>query len=201
MRKKLAAMALAALSLAGCIGKGGPVEEYLRVSADPARCERQAAGGERVAVGIKRLRVADALDRQSVMTARGRVMTPSLRWYWEASPGRLAEQALAAAINCSGSLAAVLPVRYSSDTPVVVTGTVTDFQVQERTMTLDAAVELQAWDRDGKSLSNSGKLAASVPVVALDAAAIADGGARALDELSSKAVSWLERTASRNAGK
>jgi len=199
--KKFALAAAALLSLAACIGKGGPVEEYLRVAPDPGRCESQAAGQSRVAVGIKRFRMADALDRQSVMMARGRVMTPSLRWYWEASPGKLAEQSLAAAINCSVKLAAVLPIRYTSDTPVVVTGSVTVFQVQEGTMTVEVSMELQAWAQDGKSISDGRTFSASERISSLSATAIADGGAKALENVSNQAVAWLEAVAVRSASK
>ncbi len=197
--RRLVWMVLAVLALGGCFGKPGPVEEYLRVSAQ-APCETAQAAGKVVTVGVKRFACADALDRQAVMVAHGRVMTPSLRWYWEASPGALSEQAVVTAVNCSTGMAAIWPMRASSEPDFTVSGRVLSFVVREDAKTMEASLELQLWDKNGKSVGTAGTLTVSAPVPVMDGAGIADAGARALRELSDKAAQWLSSRASGRSG-
>lgn len=181
---------LAVVLLGGCLGKPGPVEQYLRVSPQAGGCaDTQAV--KAVSVGVKRFDTADALDRQSVMLAQGRVMSPSLRWYWEASPGEMIEQNLASAINCTPGLAAVTPVRSSSEVSFVVSGAVTAFAVQSEGRTLEVAVRVQLWEGSGGKALGASQFAATQPVQALDAASIADAGARAVAEVSASAAQWV----------
>ena len=178
--------------LGGCLGKPGPVEEYLRVGGGDAACAQEMLTGKaRVAVALRQVKSADALDRQAVMLARGRVMSPSLRWYWEASPCRLAEQALVRAVNCTPGLAAIWPVRSTTEAPLSMTVTLTAFEVQEQPPVMNAAMDCQIWDGSGTKMLAARTFSAQVPARALDAQAIAEAGSKALSGLSGEAAQWV----------
>ncbi|KAF0233369.1 MAG: hypothetical protein FD177_1762 [Desulfovibrionaceae bacterium] len=178
--------------LGGCLGKPGPVEEYLRVGGGDAACSQDTQTGKvRLAVALRQVKSADALDRQAVMLARGRVMSPSLRWYWEASPCRLAEQALVRAVNCTPGLAAIWPVRSSTEAPLSMAVTLTAFEVQEQPTVMNAAMDCQIWDGSGTKLLAARTFSAQVPAQALDAQAIAEAGSKALSGLSGEAAQWV----------
>lgn len=182
----------AAVFLGGCLGKPGPVEEYLRVGGGDAPCARELETGKaRVAVALRQVKSADALDRQAVMLARGRVMSPSLRWYWEASPCRLAEQALVRAINCTPGMAAIWPVRSSTEAPMSMSVTLTSFEMQEQPPVMNAAMDCQAWDASGTKMLAARSFAIQVPARALDATSIAEAGSKALSGLTSEAAEWM----------
>lgn len=178
--------------LGGCLGKPGPVEEYLRVGGGDAACAQEMHTGKaRVAVALRQVKSADALDRQAVMLARGRVMSPSLRWYWEASPCRLAEQALVRAVNCTPGLAAIWPVRSTTEAPLSMTVTLTAFEVQEQPPVMNAAMDCQIWDGSGTKLLAARTFSAQVPARALDAQAIAEASSKALSGLSGDVAQWV----------
>lgn len=190
------ALALAASAfLGGCLGKPGPVEEYLRVGGGDTSCAQGVqdarTGKARVAVALRQVKSADALDRQAVMLARGRVMSPSLRWYWEASPCRLAEQDLVRAVNCTPGLAAIWPVRSTTEAPLSMSVTLTSFEVQEQPPVMNAAMDCQVWDGSGTKLLAAQSFSVQVPARALDAQAIAEAGSAALSGLSGDAARWV----------
>jgi len=191
MRRLLLAMCCTAL-LAGCFGKAGPVEEYLRLG-QAEECAGETGGAKaKVGVGLRKLRSVDALDRQAVMLAEGRIMSPSQRWYWESPPGRMAEAALAAALDCSATLSAVWPVRYDSAWAVGLSGSLERFEVLVQEKRFIATVTLQAWDaKDGKPLGAK-TFALTEPVSALDAQGVARAGAQALRRLGLEARQWVE---------
>lgn len=187
------ALALAASAfLGGCLGKPGPVEEYLRVGGGEAGCAQETQTGKaRVAVALRQVKSADALDRQAVMLARGRVMSPSLRWYWEASPSRLTEQALVRAVNCTPGLAAIWPVRSTTEAPLSMTVTLTSFEMQEQPPVMNAGMDCQVWDGTGTKLLAARTFSVQVPARALDAQAIAEAGSKALTGLTGDAAQWV----------
>lgn len=189
----LLALALAASAfLGGCLGKPGPVEEYLRVGGGDTACAQEMpAGKARVAVALRQVKSADALDRQAVMLARGRVMSPSLRWYWEASPCRLAEQSLVRAVNCTPGLAAIWPVRSTTEAPLSMSVTLTSFEMQEQPPVMNAGMDCQVWDGSGAKLLAARTFSVQVPARALDAQSIAEAGSAALSGLSGEAARWV----------
>ena len=187
-----------ALSMTGCggVGKAGPVEQYLRVSGGESPCDQNvAAGQKRAVVGLRPIKASETLDRQAVLLTRGRVMNPSTRWYWEASPVSLFEQALLGALRCSPTLTAAWPVRSTTEAQLMLTCVVTDFEVQEQPLALTASLDCQAWDGDGVRLVAARTFSASVPVTGLAAQAIAEAGAKALSKISGEAKGWLESLA------
>lgn len=190
MRKSVTVVLGLAL-LGGCIGKGGPVEQYLRVSgAEP--CAQQSGPSQgRLVVAVRTFKAAESIDRQAVMVARGRVSSPSLRWYWEASPAKLFEQAVARGVDCAPGLAAAWPVRSATEGGATLTGTMTVFELQENPLVLNAAGNCQLWDGEGAKLLASRQFTASVPVRSFEAQAIADAAAQALSSMGTQAGAWL----------
>jgi ABC-type uncharacterized transport system auxiliary subunit len=195
MAAPLAVVLAVSAFMGGCLGKPGPVEEYLRVGGGDAACSQDIQSGQtgkaRVAVALRQVKSADALDRQAVMLARGRVMSPSLRWYWEASPCRLAEQALVRAVNCTPGLAAIWPVRSATEAPLSMTVNLTAFEVQEQPPVMNAAMDCQIWDGAGTKLLAARTFSAQVPAQGLNAQSIAEAGSRALSGLSGEAAQWV----------
>jgi ABC-type uncharacterized transport system auxiliary subunit len=141
---------------------------------------------------VGKVKTSESLDRQAVMLATGRVLTPSSRWYWEASPGRLLEEALTRALNCSNAVAAVRPVHASTEADFVITGFVGGFEVRRDEKRLTASVDIQLWDREGERLIASRAFATAATLTSIDAQSIADAGARALDGLGAETAGWVE---------
>lgn len=207
MKKVLAAI-IVAVALGGCsLGKPGPVEQYLRVTGGEEQpCDQSGVPAEsRVVVAVRQVKAAEALDRQAVMLARGRVSSPSLRWYWEAAPGRLVEQAVVKGLACSPPLAAAWPARYTTEATYSLTGTVTAFEVQESSMALHVAFDCQIWDGEGTRLIDSRTFTAQAPVGQENAEAIAAAGTKALAVIGGDVGGWVRSLASaqgpRKAGK
>lgn len=194
----LAIMAFTALG--GCLGKVAPVEEYLRVLGRGPGCEyvargEQGGGTAKEIIALKTLKVTESLDRQSVMLANGRVLTPSQRWYWEATPGMLFSQGIMRDINCSSRLAAVWPMRSSTKAARVLAGQVTAFEVQTRGMVVRASAQCQLWDGEETQVLAVHDFEATAPVSDLSAQTIADAGAAVLASISGDVRAWIEGTA------
>ena len=188
------------LALGGCLGKPSPVEEYLRVLGQGVGCAASgavqpgtAAELNREIVAVKTFKASESLDRQAVMLAVGRVLTPSLRWYWEASPGPLSSQAIAGEINCSSHLAAVWPMRSGTRAAKVLAGQVTAFEVQTQGMQVRIAVRCQLWDGEEAKVLAVSDFESVAPVAALTSHAVAVSGASALAALSSQIRAWVEQ--------
>jgi len=213
-------LASVALGLGGCLGRSGPAEEYLRVSGGdcaqvdssisttpakaftpgPVITTSESAKARRV-VAVGKVKATDSLDRQAVMLASGRVMSPSLRWYWEAPPGQLFQQALVGALNCRPGLAAVWPVRSNTEAACRLTGTVTGFEVQRESMRLEASVDIQVWNGEGTTLVAKRTFSAGVPVAFLDAQSIAEAASKVLAGLGAEASDWVDDVMGKESGK
>lgn len=175
--------------LSGCFGRPGPVEEYLKVGggAGPdSGAVSQAAG----VVAIRQSRAADALDRQAVMLGQGRVFSASQRWYWEAAPGKLAAQAVAASLPGRTGLSVVWPTRSSTKADLWLSVQVVDFQVDTARMKLVCALECQVSDDAGKALGQR-SFVQEAPVSAMTGQAIADAAGTALNGAVDNLGTWL----------
>jgi ABC-type uncharacterized transport system auxiliary subunit len=193
--KKVLALGLLLVILGGCLGKPGPAEEYLKVS-EKADCGTDHAQGKiRTVVGVRQFKSGDALDRQAVMLARGRVLNPSSRWYWEAAPAKMFEQSVARALNCTDSLVAAWPMRSTTEAAYTVSGTVTSFEVQEKAMAISVTLMCQVWDAKGVNLVGSRDFVSDQPIKSLDGQGIAEGGAKALSGISQDVGEWLRSLA------
>lgn len=178
------------LILSGCLGKAGPTEEFLRILGGDAPC-RQAVSGGTTVVGVKNLKASETLERQAVLLARGRVLTPSPRWYWEAEPGRLATQALARSIGCRGSVAVAWPIRSTTRADAVVSGQVSVFEVREAERTMAVALTCQVLDGEERRILGTREFATVQPVAAFTAQGVAEAASTALTGLAGEAGEWI----------
>ena len=114
-------------SLWGCFGKPPPEQKYLRVSLGSDPCLSAATQQHRLPMGFKPLTALENLDRTSVLTAQGQVLTANLQYYWEGAPQDVVGQILRQAIECRSSV--VTPVDYQPRVKhdVVLTGQVLAF--------------------------------------------------------------------------
>jgi ABC-type uncharacterized transport system auxiliary subunit len=181
------------LVLAGCLGKVAPGEEYLKVLGPAKQClDSQNGQTARLSVGIKEFKTSEALDRQAVMLAKGRVLTASSRWFWEASPGALFSQAMAQELACAPGLAAMWPLRWQSRPDLVLAGQVTAFEVHSESLSVSLAVSCQIWDGEESRSLGARDFAAEVKITGLTPEAIAQGAAQALGQTTGQAAAWLE---------
>jgi ABC-type uncharacterized transport system auxiliary subunit len=194
--KKVLALGLSLVVFGGCLGKPGPVEEYLKVST------RGDCGGmvnhskALTIVGVRQFKSADALDRQAVMLARGRVLNPSLRWYWEATPAKMFEQAVAGALNCTPSLGAAWPTRSTTEAAYTLTGTVSGFEVEEKNLVMSVSINCQLWDGKNVNMIGAREFSNKQQVQRMDAQSIAEAGANALSGISAEVGAWVSSVTS-----
>jgi ABC-type uncharacterized transport system auxiliary subunit len=189
--KLILALGLSIVALGGCLGKPGPVEEYLKVSNGGDCGEVISPSKTATVVAVRPFKSADALDRQAVMLARGRVSNPSLRWYWEATPAKMFEQSMASALNCTPMLAAAWPTRSTTEAAYSLTGTVSAFEVQEQNLTMNVSINCQLWDGKNVSLVGAREFASKQQINKLDAQSIAEACANALSGISAEVGAWV----------
>jgi len=183
-------MAFICLSLGACLGKAPPVEEYLRLDSAGKCAQGEANGG--LVVAMKSFVALDNLDRQAVMTAMGRVLTPSLRWYYEASPEMLVEEAVTAEIACQPGFAGATQYRTRLVHDAGLVGAITAFNLQEEGGTrFVIALRLELWSANFKRLLASTVVESSESVAALDAHGVAEAASKALASASEKTALWL----------
>lgn len=196
-KPSLAALCLfGLLTLPGCVGRSGPSAIYLQVGR-PAATQAASQGETRgkLAVAVGRIGAVEALDRQAVMLAKGRVMIPSQHWYWEDTPGRLFERSLADSLNRTSGLTAVWPLRWTSHPRLTLSGTVTAFALDEGAHRLSVTLECQLKAGEDGREQDTRTFEASVPVSTVEPQALAEAGAKALATVSDEAAAWVERTA------
>ncbi len=183
---------LACLCLTACLGKAPPPEEYLRLGQSREACGNVPVK-DGVVLAMKPFKAPDNLNRQAVLLARGRVLSPSMRWYWEASPELLAGEAVAADVACLDGFAGAAPYRSRLDHDAGLTGTLSAFNLQEEGGTrFVIALRLELWSANYKRLLASTVIESARPVAAMDAQSVADAASGALAEAASKAGAWLE---------
>lgn len=183
---------LAVLCLGGCLGKTPPVEHYLRVSG-PACPRAEQGGAARPVLALKPLRAPDILDRSAVLVIEDRVLTPSLRWYWEGPPTELAGGALLAALECRGGVAAVSPYSPRLTHDAVLSGRLSAFNVVKsgQSLTFVAAGRVEAWSRRGEALLGATDIEVARPVSAPEAPAVARAAEEALTAWAEAVADWV----------
>lgn len=188
----LAGLALAA-SLAACFGKPPPPQRYLRVELEQTPCPGDTGEQHRLPLGFKGLTAMENLDRTAVLTARDRVLTASLEYYWEGPPQDVVGRALRQAVECRS--ATLTPVDYQPRVAhdAVLTGQVTAFNVEETDGgRFVVAVHLDLWNKNlGKRIS-TGDFSAYAPLENFNGDTVARSAADALSRVVPKVVEWLD---------
>ncbi len=191
--------------LPGCFGGKVPQEEILRITGATFRQEAREvsltlpdAGLRPPVVAMERLSCFPALDRSAVMVARGNVLTPSTRWYWEGSPKELVTTALAAYLQQEPSLSVLYPHRSRQAVQALLTGRVENFEAVPAEGVVRVRLRLELWTADGVSLLATRYVEAASPMAHLSAQPIAEAASLAMADISASATRWLTEWFSQN---
>jgi cholesterol transport system auxiliary component len=188
----LAVMGLVVACLAGCLGKPPPVQRYLRVQLDSAPCQSEA-NAQRAPLGMKPLAALDNLDRTAVLTARERVLTPSLQFYWEGSPIDIVGQALRQGIECQATRFAPVDYQPRLSNDGVLSGQITAFNVEETNSgRFVISLHLELWTKNSKTRVSVGDFNAYAPLENFEGESVARAASDALGRIIPKVVAWLD---------
>lgn len=118
------------LSATGCIGGKSVESSYLRVGSNTydGGCDKVNPDMPRLA--LKRFRSLPALDRETVIVAKGQVLKPNYRWSWEGTPAEILDLIAGPALNCMNSHEVVTPYRPGIMKDLVLSGVITSFELQ-----------------------------------------------------------------------
>ncbi len=182
-----------AASLAGCFGKPPPPQRYLRVELEQAPCPGETAAQHRLPLGFKGLTALENLDRTAVLTARDRVLTASLEYYWEGPPQDVVGRALRQGLECQST--GLTPVDYQPRVAhdAVLTGQVTAFNVEETEGgRFVVSVHLDLWTKNMTARVSAGDFNAYYPLENFSGPTIAAAASNALGRIVPKVVEWLD---------
>jgi cholesterol transport system auxiliary component len=189
---RLAVLGMIVACLAGCLGKPPPVERYLRVRLEASPCQGEA-NQDRVALGMKALKALDNLDRSAVLTARDRVLTPSLQFYWEGSPIDIVGQALRQGIECQSTRFAPVDYQPRVAHEGVLTGQITAFNVEETNGgRFTISLHLELWSKNSGARVSVGDFNAYAPLENFEGDTVARAATDALGRIVPKVVAWLD---------
>ncbi|MDC7218038.1 MAG: ABC-type transport auxiliary lipoprotein family protein [Spirochaetales bacterium] len=181
------------LSSAGCIGGKSVESSYLRLDGyrSIGECERVNPDMPRLA--LKRFSSLPALDRETVIVAKGQVMKPDYRWSWEGTPAEIFDLVAGPALNCMNSYEVISPYRPGIEKDLVLSGVITSFEIQRRGGdAFKVAVRYSLWDGSGKNLLARKLVEAEAPVKSMRGEAIAQAAQEAVDGLMKNTILWID---------
>ncbi|MFV0348826.1 MAG: ABC-type transport auxiliary lipoprotein family protein [Halodesulfovibrio sp.] len=193
-----AVLLLTAMLVAGCVGSKIPSEQILRIA------PRQAAAVQTNSTGsyahrfggplilMENFESFPALDRSAVMVARGNVLTPSTRWYWEGAPASIATASIASALQSSPEYTLVWPARNRQEHQAVLTGRVESFEVREQESEMVISLRMALWTERGKVLLLTRSVDVHEPLSAMTPQAIADAASKGMASASQAVGAWLK---------
>lgn len=183
-----------AVFIAGCIGGKSVESSYLRVGNVAelnSACEKVNTGVPKLA--LKRFTSLPALDRETVLIAKGAVLKPDYRWSWEGTPSEIFDLAAGPALSCMNSYEVVTPYRPGIERALVLSGVIMSFELQRRGGDeFKVAVRYSLWDGSGKTLLARKLIVSSAPVEKIDGHSIAAAADMALESVMSKTVTWID---------
>ena len=149
----LAILALFLLVTPGCLGKHAPEEVFVRLSLASSLDCNPNPDPERPVLLIRELETVNALDRQTVMLAKNRVLSPSTIWYWEDQPPEITARLLRDGLNCRGAFRAVDRRASRVQSAGVVSGEISAFEVETAPgKRFVLAADLTLWSPRGRTL-------------------------------------------------
>lgn len=193
--KSLVCILLAALCasvLAGCVGGTVPSEQILRIDQPD---KGQYAGESRHFSGpmilMENLDCFPALDRSAVMLARGNVLTPSSRWYWEGAPAAITSASIASHLQSLSEFTLVWPSRNRLEHEAMLTGRVEAFEVREQDSVMKISLHMSLWTERGKRLLLTHAVEVKEPLSTLSPQAIAQAASKGMATASKRIGEWL----------
>lgn len=181
------------LTSIGCIGGKSIEPSYLRVGGNDygSGCERVNQDMPRLA--LKRFTSLPALDRETVIIAKGQVMKPDYRWSWEGTPAEILDIVAGPSLNCMNSYEVVSPYRPGIDKDLVLSGVIISFELQRSGEDVfKVAVRYSLWDGSGKILLARKLIEAQAPVKSLRGEVIALAAQQAVEGVMKKTIFWID---------
>jgi len=181
------------LASAGCIGGKSVQSSYLRVGGESYKngCDKVDPDMQRLA--LKRFSSLPALDRETVIIAKGQVLKPDFRWSWEGTPAEVLDLIAGPALNCMESHEVVTPYRPGIERDLVLSGVITSFELQrsgdDRFM---VAVHYSLWDSSGKELLARRLIEYEAPVKSVSGEGIAAAAQHAVEGMMQKTAAWID---------
>ena len=185
---------MACACLAGCLGKPPPVERYLRVRLENPPCQGESVQ-QRAPLGFKPLKALENLDRTSVMTAQGSVLTPSLQFYWEGAPQDIVGQLLRQGIECQSTKFTPVDYQPRVEHQGVLSGQVTAFNVEENGGgRFVVTLHLDLWSKNSGARVATGDFTAYAPLEDFKGETVANAASNALGRIMPKFIAWLDES-------
>lgn len=181
-------------SLWGCFGKPPPEQRYLRVDLGNAPCAQGTSAQHRLPLGFKPFTSLENLDRTSVLSARGQVLTASLQYYWEGAPQDIVGQILRHGIECQSQ--GLTPVDYQPRVrhDAVLTGQVLAFNVDEGNGgRFVVSIHLELWNKNMTAKLANGDFNAYSPLPNFRGDTIARAATDTMARIVPKVVTWLDQ--------
>ncbi|NDV26194.1 ABC-type transport auxiliary lipoprotein family protein [Desulfovibrio sp. JC010] len=208
MTKKISFLIILVLALSstGCIGGKSVESSYLRVGDNGYTSGCEEVNPDMPRLALKRFTSLPALDRETVVIAKGQVMKPDYRWSWEGTPAEILDLIAGPALNCMNSYEVVSPYRPGIERELVLSGVITSFELQRNGGdAFKVAVRYSLWDSSGKELLGRKLIEAEAPVKSLRGQSVADAAQQAVDGVMKKTVLWIDglggEMLSRNTGR
>ncbi|ACS78082.1 ABC-type transport auxiliary lipoprotein family protein [Maridesulfovibrio salexigens] len=194
------------LSCAGCIGGKSVESSFLRVDGYSSVSECDRVNPDMPRLALKRFSSLPALDRETVIVAKGQVMKPDYRWSWEGTPAEIFDLVAGPALNCMNSYEVISPYRPGIEKDLVLSGVITSFEIQRSGGdAFKVAVRYSLWDGSGKELLARKLVEAEAPVKSMRGESIAQAAQKAVDGIMKNTIFWIDELGgemlSRNAGR
>ena len=178
---------------AGCIGGKSVQSSYLRIGGGSYKkgCGKVVSGIPRLA--LKNFSSLPALDRETVIIAKGQVLKPDFRWSWEGTPAEIMDLIAGPALSCMKSHEVVTPYRPGIERDMVLSGVITSFELQrsggDRFI---VAVHYSLWDSSGKELLARRLIETESPVKSISGEAIAAAAEQAVEAMMQGTAAWID---------
>ncbi|WP_031482247.1 hypothetical protein [Maridesulfovibrio frigidus] len=183
-----------AVLTSGCIGGKSVETSYLRVGSNfelNATCED--VNSSLPTLAVKRFTSLPALDRETVIIAKGPVLKPDYRWSWEGTPCEIFDIATETALGCMKNYEVVAPYRPGPSNDFILSGVIMAFEVQRSSSDFfKVAVRYSLWDSSGKKLLARKLIAGSAPVKTLAGKSLAEAAQEALGSVLDQTATWID---------
>ncbi len=133
------------------------------------------------------------LNRAAVLIARGNVLTPSSKWYWEGVPATLFTQALERQAADNPQYEISSSPRSRSELHGVLRMSIRAFEVvAESPYKVRGAVQMELWTPDERRRLGMAGLTAEKEIAHMEAGYIIEAASEVLQSIANQSMAWLE---------